>query len=185
MSQQAAAYLVPEPDPGLLDAGRLRAAMSILGISELREVYRYRGASDWQTPYEDLLRLPSLKRLMPEEFVTVAYAEATDTLLSAEFIAEELLTIIDRLLETAPASIRRWVPQFGQIKVGSHSMPDYEFEETVWAGTFSFSIYGNRMPEEPDILIELLNADPDWKELAARLGAVLGTRMVTRMEVSY
>lgn len=184
MSQQAGLYLLPDPDCGQIEERQIIDILGILGAGIVNSVGVYRGASDWQSLYDHCDLVAERDQLSPLVFACLRQDFPND-LIRSEVDAFPLISAIEERLSGAPKSIAKWHPSYGRLFLGLHSIPDYEFERTIWRGHFSFSVFGEGMPEEPDLLIEMMDQDAIWNALRTDLSRVLGTSLVSRMEVFY
>jgi hypothetical protein len=183
MSQQAAAFLVPDRSIARITRNLVTTFIGSLNLQEVFEVRVSRGGHDWRATADEIELLDEYDRLGPGELAELG-TDVAGKLICANFQGP-LVDTVKSALSKAPETVQKWKPFLGQLRIGSHSIPDYEFEETVWSGDLSVAVYGDRMPDDPDALIDVLEAHSGWRSYAAQFQKIVGSPVVTKVEVSY
>src|SRR4051794_29481143 len=117
MSQQAALFLVRDPDPGTPDPSQIIRVFETLGAPRARRVTVYSGLSDWHATDDDYHIVTKAQDISPSEYARFGQ-DFPDALIDAEIHADTIITAMEDFLRTAPARLAKWQPQYVRLLLG-------------------------------------------------------------------
>jgi hypothetical protein len=159
-------------------ATNVAALLRAIDVSRVEEVTIFR-SGEWDNDADIVAS--------HEDLATDALADICENLGEAYALVSvesPLLPLAQRIVRQHSERALEWWPYDCLVHVGPHSLPDREFEETIWHGPLAVSLHGDRIP----LVDELLSAfagDPEWARVVSAVERATGSDVEMRLVPYY